>query len=95
MICGLLVRNRPRTAGRVVGASSDTGTIGSTVFGAEVTGVSSSMTEVSVVVRGREENAGLEGLALVVRLVGAGLVVVVVVAFAVVDYIELRTLKHN
>lgn len=86
MVCGL-ERNRPRTDGRVVGASSDTGVTVSTgaADGAEVTGASSSTIEASVVVRPRDESAGLGGLALVVRLVGAGVVVVVVVVFVVVD----------
>lgn len=85
MVCGL-VRNRDRTAGRAVGASSDTGAAGSTAStdGAGVTGASSSTAGASVVDRVRDEIAGLGGLALVVRLVGAGVVVVVVVAFAVV-----------
>ncbi len=83
VVCGL-ERNRDRTDGRAVGASSDTGGAGSTASmdGADVTGASSSTAGASVVARGRDEIAGLGGLALVVRLVGAG--VVVVVAFAVV-----------
>jgi len=85
VVCGL-ERNRDRTAGRVVEVSSETGATAST-DGAEVAGTSSSTAGVSVVDRGRDEIAGLGGRALVVRLVGAG--VVVVVAFAVVVYIKL------
>jgi hypothetical protein len=48
-----------------------------------------------VVARGREEIMGLGGLALVVRRLGAGVVVVVVVVFAVVDYIKLFSNKFN
>ena len=62
-----------------------------------MTGASSSTTEASVVVRARDVSAGLGGLALVVRLVGALVVVVVVVVFVVVDYryIQLYSLSYK
>lgn len=91
--CGL-ERSLERTAARVVGASSGAGEATSTTTGASVATASSSTTTTgaSVVGRARAVFKGLEGLALVVRLVGAGVVVVVVVVLTVVAY---RTKKSH
>lgn len=93
--CGL-ERILARTDGLVVEASSGAREADSITIGASVATASSSstMTGASVVDRERAVFKGLDGLALVVRLVGAGVVVVVVVVLTVVACQTNRIRKH-